>query len=634
MDLEYSPNILIVDDNEENLLTLKSNLRKLNARIIMAQSGKEAILHTKQRSYALIILDVQMPEMDGYETAEFIRKERMNMHTPIIFLTAVYFDQSNIIKGYQSGSVDYITKPFNREILLSKVKIFLDLDKAKSELIRAKINYENVVQDQTDLICRTDNNFTVKFANQTFLHAFSTSIELIKSKSVMDNIPEFDREKISRALLLLTPNNPIIKLNHSLNVAGGRRLSVSTVFRTLYDENYKHVGYQLVIRDYTRELQIREEVLNAKNKAEEAAKSTSLLLANLGHDLKTPLNSIIGMIQVLMESHLDQDQHEDMQVIQNSGNKLFTLLNSLNEYTSIGAEKIILESTWAEPKSELSNLIGLLEDKIKAKGNKITFKTGKDIPTKIKSDPKRINQILTHLILCANTFLENGTISFSLEKENDDVNHSNFNYTIIIPETGLLNGVSKMILGFLDWGDPSISQEYGEFALGLAVSKGLAELMGGSVNFENTTKNGAAFTFKINLETEKSKSSNAFSVLVVDDNILNQKVVGTSLKKRGFVYDLASDGQTALNKFKQNRFDFILMDIQMPLMDGYETTRLIRDFEKETKTLKPARIYALTANATDEDRKNGLNAGMDGFITKPFKFPELESIISKIAQQK
>jgi CheY-like chemotaxis protein len=187
---------------------------------------------------------------------------------------------------------------------------------------------------------------------------------------------------------------------------------------------------------------------------------------------------------------------------------------------------------------------------------------------------------------------------------------------------------------FLEWGNPDISHEYGGIALCLAVSKNLCKLMGGALSFKKTDAQASEFQFEINVEVEPKNAKNTVSILVVEDNVLNQKVLGATLKKQGFMYELASDGKAAFEKFKKTRFDFILMDIQMPVMDGYETTRQIRIFEKENPKGIPAKIFALTANATSEDQKKCLAVGMDGFLAKPFKFLELEKIIHQIADQK
>ncbi|OYT12657.1 MAG: hypothetical protein B6I19_09235 [Bacteroidetes bacterium 4572_114] len=635
MKLDYTPYILIVDDNKENLLALNANLRNINAQILMAQNGKEAILHCRQKDFALIILDVQMPGINGFETAVTIRQGTLNKNTPIIFLTAVYFDQDNIDKGYKTGAVDYITKPFNREILLSKVKIFLDLDNVKRELIRSKINFENVVQDQTDMICRTDKDFHITFANRAFLLTFSTSFEHIRAKPIMANIDRNDREKINRALLLLTPNSPIIKLHHFINVSQSRRLFVSTVFRALYDEDYIHVGYQMVIRDVTRDVQIKDELLSAKKSAEETLKSMAMLLVNLGHDFRTPMNSIIGMADILIDSQIDQEQKDDVNVIKISAYKLLSILNTLVDFSKIEAKQIDFKNIWFDPQTELSNLIKLSVQKETEKRNKIILSGGKELPLKTNGDPKRINQILNPLLQCINHFIENGTIELSIKKENIDTNHIDLVYRISANGSSFPESVSSAITNYFDNGDPSFSHDNGGIALGLALSKSLSALMGGSVKFVDEPGKGFFFSFKIGLETEWQHPDNAnnISILVVEDNILNQKVVGLTLKKKGLTYDLAGDGLLALEKYKKNRFDFILMDIQMPVMDGYETTKHIRNFEKENPNGKTAMIYALTANATNENQQKGLTAGMNGFMTKPFKYSELEKIIYTIPEE-
>jgi len=633
MDIKYFPNILIVDDNEDNLLTLKSTLRNIHAQIVMAQSGKEAVLHTKQKDFAVIILDVQMPEMDGYEAATLIRQGSRNQHSPIIFLTAVYFDTTNLIKGYQTGAVDYITKPFNHEILISKVNIFLELDQAKNDLIKSKTNFENVVQDQTDMICRTDTSFYPNFINRAFLLAFSTTFEKIKAKPVLDAIIQRDRDKISRALMLLSPSNPIIKLKHSLTISNGRELKVRTVFRALYDNNLIHTGYQLVIQDITSEVQSLEELVLTKKTLEESCKSKALILANLNHDLRTPLNSIIGMSEVLLDSSLTNNQQDDARVIHKSANNLLTLLNVFADFTKTEAGEIKSTNYWFDLKTDLSSITLTSVPGQKDLGQKVFLNFTPNVPSKINSDPQGLGKILSYLAHILATLVNNENIKINTDSKNIDNNNILLEF-VIESEMAVPDELSKNIIAFLEHGDPEISHKNGKLALELAVSKNLCKLMGGSISFEQNELQAAVFKFSLSAETEGTSSSNSVSILVVEDNLLNQKVVGTTLKKRGYSYNLAGDGRTALDKFKQTRFDFILMDIQMPVMDGYETTRQIRNFEKENPSGSSAKIYALTANATSEDQKKCLAVGMDGFFAKPFNFIELEKVILQIADSK
>jgi CheY-like chemotaxis protein len=633
MDVEYSPCILIVDDKEENLSTLKSSLQNISAQIVMAQSGKEAVLHTKQKDFALIILDVQMPEMDGYETASLIRQGNRNHHTPIVFLTAVYFDQSNIIKGYHAGAVDYITKPFNRDILLSKIKVFLDLDKAKRDLIKSKVNFENVVQDQTDMICRTDKDFRPTFVNRAFLLAFSSTFERISSLSLLEAVSQADREKISRALMLLSPSNPILKLKHSLTVANMRQLTVTTVFRSLYNKDLLLTGYQLVIRDNTLQSEAIEELLMAKNKAEKTAHSKARFLANLNHDLKTPLNPIIGMTEILLDSPLNAEQKEDLLVIHKSALKLLSMLNTLAGFHNSESGQVIFDNAWFDLKTGLSNIVKECEAAQHEKGNRIRLFYKTDVPENIYADQKRIGQIICYLVTAIANFAQYETININVGSKMVDNNLVGLSITVS-SSIAIPDNFTNQTMRFLEWGNPDISHEYGGIALCLAVSKNLCKLMGGALSFKKTDAQASEFQFEINVEVEPKNAKNTVSILVVEDNVLNQKVLGATLKKQGFMYELASDGKAAFEKFKKTRFDFILMDIQMPVMDGYETTRQIRIFEKENPKGIPAKIFALTANATSEDQKKCLAVGMDGFLAKPFKFLELEKIIHQIADQK
>jgi CheY-like chemotaxis protein/signal transduction histidine kinase len=433
--------------------------------------------------------------------------------------------------------------------------------------------------------------------------------------------------------MLLSPSNPIIKLKHPLTISNGRQITVTTVFRALYDENLSHTGYLLVTRNITREMQSLEELIAAKKAEESRTKSKAMILASLNHDLRTPLNSIIGMTEVLLDTSLDADQQEDAQVIQKSAFKLLSLLNSLADFTKTEAGQIIFTNDWFNLKTDLFQMIklpgtGLAETKTEVKLNIIS-----GVPEKIYGDPKRIGQILSYLVFALASFAHNETIKINIDSKSEDNNHVNLLFKIE-SKVDIPGDFSDKIIKFLDRGEADISHENAELALGLAVSKNLCNLMGGSISFGQNEEQGPAFQFSVLAETENRNGTSSVSILVVEDNLLNQKVVGATLKKKGHTFDLAGDGKTALEKFKQNRFDFILMDIQMPVMDGYETTRQIRSFEKENPVGTVAKIYALTVNATSEDKKKCLAVGMNGFFAKPFKFFELEKIIHQIADEK
>lgn len=634
MTTEYIPKILIIDDLEMNLITLGGNLRKLKAEIFKAQSGNEALIRIKQHDFALIIIDIQMPGMNGYEVAEQIRQGRRNQFTPIIFLTAVYFDQLSVYKGYQTGAVDYITKPFNFDILISKVRVFLDLDRIRHELVESRKQFVDVVQDQTDMICRTYSDMTISFANNSMLTALNTELEAIVGISIFSWVSDDDQKKINNALSTLNPTSPLTEICHTLFTSPTHQLFVSSFIRALFNEEYELSGYQWVIRDITDEIFTREQLLKAKQKAEEATKSKSRFLANMSHEARNPLNSILGMIDLLSESDLNAEQRESLNVMQYSAKKLYQLLNDILDLSRIEANRIKLEIMPFNLFDELQTLVKSYESQVYLKQNKLKLTINQGVPKNVKSDPLRLSQIISNLISNANKFTNKGIIELIVSPLNVSGKKADLKFEV--KDTGI--GITQENINiFEDYeqGDNSITRTDGGSGLGLSISKSLCELLGGSLEYSSHPETGTSFWFVLNLEFEDKVTNDKFknlNFLVVDDNLLNQKVVGSILLKQGITFDVADNGIVAFEKASLKHYDVILMDIQMPEMDGYDATRLIRMRENENNVQKPSLIIALTANATVEDRKKCLDLGMDNYLTKPFKYSDLEPIVEKLLE--
>lgn len=633
---EYIPKILIIDDIKENLITLEMNMRTLNVEIISAQSGKEALIQVKQHDFAVMIVDIQMPDMNGFQTAERIRQGRRNRHTPIIFLTAVFHDQNSVYQGYRSGAVDYISKPFNREILLSKVRVFLDLDRIKSELSESKQQFQSIVQDQTDLICRTDKNLKISFANRAFLVAFAKTFESLKDQSILNWVDENDLQRVNSAINLLTPTNALVKINHQINASRSRQISVSTIIRALFDSDFELVGYQIVMRDVTVEVKSKEHLIEAQKKADLAAKSRSQFVANMSHEIRTPMNSIIGLLDLIFESELDTDQQETLEVIRHSANNLLNLLNDIIDLSKIDANQIKFISDWFVLKEQLDKTIRLLEIKAKENNNTLKLELDDEIPKELKGDPFRLGQILINLLSNALKFTHDGVVELKVAKASDEKNKVKIKFTVSDTGFGISEQELQNVFRVYEQGDPEITRKFGGSGLGLAISNSLCEKMGGRINVNSKVGEGTNFWFTLPFEIkapeQKPAEDKKIHILVVEDNLLNQRVVGTTLQRNGFTYELAQNGEVAFEKFKISNFNLIIMDIQMPVMDGYESTKLIRAYEKEHPERKRTKIVALTANATTEDKNKCREVGMDDYMTKPFRFKELTEIINRMAE--
>jgi PAS domain S-box-containing protein len=633
MAFEYDPKILIIDDLEVNLITLEGNLRKLNVHILKAQSGQEALIRIQQHDFALIIIDIQMPGMNGYEVAEHIRQGRRNQYTPIIFLTAVYFDQLSVYKGYRTGAVDYITKPFNFEILNSKVKVFLDLDRIKHELIDSRKQFRDVVEDQIDLICRTDRDLNISFANRSMATALATNAAHLAGKSIFQWINKDDTTGIGLALKELSPTNPLAEALHGLVVSATHQLSVSSIIRALFNDDYELTGYQWVIRDITAEIRAREQLLIAKQKAEEATQYKSRFLANMSHETINPLNSILGMIDLMSETELTGEQNESLQIIQYSAKKLHKLLTDILDLSRIEANEIKFESILFNLRDEFRKLIKSYKVQADKNNNQLHLFIDADVPTLIKTDPLRLGQIISNLLNNAIKFTKDGTIGLTVKKESVENNLVKLKFMVSDTGIGIEKKENVNLFAEYEQGDTSVTRTYGGSGLGLSISSRLCALMGGKLDFESVPGKETVFGFTLSFEFEKDElnvNKKPLKFLIVEDNLLNQKVVSAILKKHGHTFDVAVNGLVAVEKIKKSDYDIVLMDIQMPEMDGYDATKHIRNIEKQNDTQKKSLIVALTANATTEDRTKCLNLGMDEYLVKPFNFENLEPILSNL----
>lgn len=631
--MDYTPKILIVDDLEVNLLTLEGNLRRLDAQIFRAQSGQEALIRIQQHDFALIIIDIQMPEMNGYEVAEHIRQGRRNQFTPIIFLTAVYFDQLSVYKGYRTGAVDYITKPFNFEILTSKVKVFLDLDRIKHELIDSRKQFRDVVQDQIDLICRTDASHNILFANQSMATALGVNAEQITGQPITRWMADYDKKKVEAKLKGINPNKPLAEVLHVLQPSATNQLSVSSIVRALFNDDYELIGYQWVIRDITAEIKAREQLLIAKQKAEDATRYKSLFLASMSHETRNPLNSILGMINLLKETNLSESQHEGLEIMEFSAGKLHKLLNDMLDLSRIESNKVKIEPALFNLHEELKKLVKSLQVQASQQNNKLLIDIAHEVPATIVSDPLRLSQIISNLLINALKFTKNGTVKLSVSRKNGTKNAIKLKFMVTDNGIGIEANENVNIFDEFTQVDTPLARTYGGSGLGLSISSRLCELMGGKLDYSSIPGKETSFWFTLPFEYQdelKEKEGNLPRFLIVEDNLLNQQVVAAILKRHGYTFDVAINGLVALEMVKHTFYDIILMDIQMPEMDGYEATIKIRELERENGSEKKSQILALTANATNEDRIKCLNLGMDDYFIKPFRFEDLEDVISNL----
>ncbi|HEX9150613.1 MAG TPA: response regulator, partial [Flavobacterium sp.] len=653
--------ILLVDDLPENLFALEVILSNENYLCVKANSGNEALkilLH--QQDFAIILIDVQMPLMDGFETVELIRQIEKLKHVPIIFLTASMDNSLHVFKGYQAGAVDYMIKPLSPEILKAKVAVFVDLHTKNQELL---VQAEQLKKLNTDLTAEkllseyslslieashdplfaispegkiTDmNNASVKITGISRKKLIGTDFfsyftEPQKAREVYQKV--FEKGSVADSpLILRRKNNTLVDLLFNGSVYKDDKenvLGVVIVARDVTDQ--KIIATQLTEAKVLAELatEISEVAkTNAENAtfiAENALKAKQQFLSNMSHEIRTPMNAIIGFTKVVLRTDLTDKQKEYLNAIKMSGDALIVLINDILDLAKVDAGKMTFEQTPFKMKSSISAMLHLFETKIQEKNLSLLWEYDSTIPNVLLGDPVRLHQIILNLVSNAVKFTTKGkiTVSVDLLHEDDDKVILKFAVT----DTGI--GISEEKIGTIfenfQQATSGTSRLYGGTGLGLAISKQLIEPQGGTIRVKSTLHQGSTFSFtlpfqKTNADVDLEKELMALDteiknikVLVVEDIALNQLLMKTLLDDFGFARDIAENGKIAIEKLKEKDYDVILMDLQMPEMNGFEATEYIRN------TMNSAiPIIALTADVTTADLAKCKAVGMDDYLAKP-----------------
>lgn len=406
-----------------------------------------------------------------------------------------------------------------------------------------------------------------------------------------------------------------------------------------------YLFYQALIRNVKEKELLNEKLLIAVNEANIAAQSKSDFLSTMSHELRTPLNSVIGMAELLSDELTSPEQEENLKILNFSAASLHTLINDILDFNKLGSEKLYLESIGVNLHSLIHNICSGLRVQAKEKGLELVLEIDeelKQIP--ISTDPTRISQILFNLTGNAIKFTSSGNVKIQVKILDKDADKINVRFSIA--DTGIGINAEKMDSIFEPFTQASTSttRNYGGTGLGLAIVKRLLTLFESSVHLESEEGKGSKFWFDISFKRnnqalendsigkEQLFDLNGLRVLVVEDNPVNSLLLKKIFQKWSNIPDFARDGYEALVKVSANNYDLILMDIHMPLLDGYETTMKIRELSDKEKSTVP--IIALTASVSNNLSDKIREAGMNDYLSKPYNPKELYSKLREIAFKK
>ena len=651
--------ILIVDDKAENLFALEVILSNDNYLCVKANSGIEALnILRRDSGFAIVLMDVQMPIMNGFETVELIRQiERLKL-IPIIFLTASMDTSINIFKGYQAGAVDYMIKPLSSEILKAKVAVFVDLYKKTHELLIQKEELKALNNDVIIQKSLSKYSLSLIEASHDPLFAINREGKITDLNNATVKITGVSREKLigtdfcsyftepekAREVYQEVFANGLVA-DYPLTIIDGKIKNVLFNGSEFKDAQGNVLGVVIVARDVTLQKRIETELTEAKMFAEmatsiaEIAKSTAekstviaenavkakqQFLSNMSHEIRTPMNAIIGFTKVVLKTELTAKQKEYLTAIKTSGDALIVLINDILDLAKVDAGKMTFEQTPFKLSLSISAMLHLFETKIQEKNLRLVTEYDNNIPQVLVGDPVRLHQIILNLVSNAVKFTSKGKITVSVRLLKEDDEKVTIEFAVTDTGIGIQENKLPNVFENFQQATSDTSRLYGGTGLGLAIVKQLVHSQDGTIDVKSKMDEGSTFSFTLSFKKTKDEAESevqivepdaeikGLRVLVVEDIALNQLLMKTVLDDFGFNSDIAANGQIAIEKLQNNTYDIILMDLQMPVMNGFEATEYIRN-----KMHLNIPIIALTADVTTVDLAKCTAVGMNDYLAKP-----------------
>jgi two-component system, sensor histidine kinase and response regulator len=772
-DNQRSDLILVVDDDKAKRMALKAALSPLGFSVVEADSGVAALRILMDQQFAVILLDVFMPAMNGFETASFIRQRQQSEMTPIIFITAYGSDEIADSDRFAEGAVDFIFAPVDPTELRAKVSYFVNLFMKAERLATRTLELEmsadhlRLLTDVAPIgIFQTDADNRYVYTNPRWSALTGIAAETAKGRQLDTVIaselrsdlmsqlrdPQVHRGEFSYRFEIPSPHSdPLVALMTSVAIP---------------DDKGGIAGWIGTIADVTAEAGAEAAMAKARDVATAASQLKSDFLANMSHEIRTPMNGVIGMADLLLDSHLDARQRDYAQMVRDSGEALLAIISDILDFSKVEAGMLSVESQDFDLRGVLHDVVDLLAGSAQNKDIELVAIVERHVPELLRGDAGRLRQVLLNLVGNAIKFTDSGDVSVRVAL---DRGKSVLRFDVRDTGDGIASDKIGVIFQPFVQLDTSTTRRYGGTGLGLAISGQLISLMGGDYGVASTPGEGSDFWFtlpappssstprvetpavhyelhgltalvvddslsqrsllvellsewgmdvtavdsgeealsalrsasdrgapialalldlsmpemegyglKLSIDslglttalilmvgmgqgveldkaqetgfraalskpvhrsnllhcvrsalglplavpslereirtTESLDIAHRGRILLVEDNMINQKVALAMLSGTGYQVDAVADGAAAVEAFGLEHYDAILMDCQMPGMNGYQATAAIRESEGPDRHTP---IIALTAGARSEDRTRCLSAGMDGYLVKP-----------------
>ena len=441
-----------------------------------------------------------------------------------------------------------------------------------------------------------------------------------------------DPERAEAAIKLVLSQKKVTDYELTACARNGKQTVVSYNATTFYDRDRTLQGVLAVSRDVTERKLVEAELQQAKAAAESASRTKSDFLASMSHEIRTPMNAIIGIADLLAKTPLNPEQDKYVQIFRRAGDNLLNLINDILDLSKVEASQLELERTDFSVKDHLEKVTEMVAGRAREKGLALVCEIAPNVPADLVGDPTRLRQVLINLLGNAIKFTESGEVALRVAPDADSSVPTALRFTVSDTGIGIPSEKLGQVFEPFTQADSSTTRRFGGSGLGLTISKRLVELMGGRIWAESRVGEGSVFAFAVPFETWAAADRRtaapagtgfnaplpALRILLAEDFPDNCTITMAYLEDTPYRVDIAENGAIACEKFIAGRYDLVLMDRQMPIMDGLTATRTIRAWEQANDRL-PTPIIALTASALKRDREMCLAAGCTAFLTKPIK---------------
>jgi PAS domain S-box-containing protein len=533
----------------------------------------------------------------------------------------------------------------NEELQASEEEVKANLEyisSLKTDLEVKEKLYRLLAENSQDMITIVGLDSRIEFVSPASFQILQYQPSELLGKKGFELVCEEDAARVTNEMMAVKETGERVSdFQFRMKRKDGALVWVESQTTPIFNEQGDVIKRQTSVREITERKKAETEILVAKEKAEEATLAKTQFLSTMSHEIRTPMNAVIGLTNILLQNNPREDQRENLNLLKFSGENLLTIINDILDLNKIEAGKISLEDINYNLHELLGNIIQVHEQKASEKGLRLHFNFVKGTPSVVKGDPVRINQIITNLLSNAIKFTEKGYVQLSVSGKSLGEKLHKINFTIKDSGIGIAADKLDYIFERFSQANADTTRKFGGTGLGLAITRHLVEMMGGTVDVQSMPGYGSTFNIEIEVaegtadplaypeppqkKTLGTPSNGDARVLIAEDNRVNQIVVYNFLNNWGIKTDFASNGLEALELIQSKSYKLILMDLQMPEMDGYTAARKIRSMDDPY--FKNIPIIALTASAMIEIKQKAFDTGMNDYISKPFDPDDLRKKI-------